>query len=303
MLVEATASSARRAEADGAPTVTFDFRGASIAIPCGLEGWPLDAIRARKPASAVRALLVGQPCPNMRTIADVMELSTRMAEAVGVVPLPEDTTAGAYFGAIPTLLDVVDNYGDDIEADLLRFYGVDYRQPPERGGPTLRQVWVYLRRLPVESALTVARNKGRLAWTRTDIAVARLWEMWTQKPYPGRPYAHEEIEQFLERERADAAEMDRLKERENYYASGQNMRDAGRDPGPRPPRKPPPNTQPAREPELSPVAAALAVARRNAARSPKGENSNGRKPAGTAVAAPRFTTRGGRPPADGGSGW
>lgn len=302
MLVEATASSARRAEADGALTVTLDFRGTAIAIPRALEGWPLGAIRARKPASAVRSLLAGQPRPDMRTIADVMELSTRMAEAVGVVPLPEDTTAGAYFGAIPTLLDVVDHHGDDIEADLMRFYGVDYRQPPERGGPTLRQVWVYLRRLPVESALTVSRNKGRLPWTRTDIAVARLWEMWTQKPYPGRPYAHEEIEAFMEKERVEAAEMDRLKEREDYYRSGQNMRDAGQDPGPRAPKQPP--TTQRGEPELSPVAAALAVARRNAARSPKGDNSNGRTPAGTAVAAPRFTTRrGGPPPADGGSGW
>jgi hypothetical protein len=267
MLVEATA--ARHLEAAGATSATFEFRGTPVTIPLALEAWPLDVIRAGRPATAVRILL-GAQRPPMRTRGDIIELSHRMADACGVTPLPEqDAPADAAFGAVPQLLGIIDSHGDDLEADLLRYFAVDYRLPPP-AGPTLRQVWTYIRRLPRESALLAARNGGEPPWSREAILQARTWEMWTQKRYFGRPLTREEVAE-VEAERAAAeAAMKRLAEREDHYSSGQNMRDYGVDPGPRP--APPPQHQ------GSPTSRALATARKNARRTPRKDAAHGRRP-------------------------
>jgi hypothetical protein len=265
------ATPARTLEAAGAATTDFEFRGAGLTIPLAVEAWPLDAIRAGKAGRAVRILL-GDQRPPMKTRGDVVELSARMADAVGVTPLPESKIPAAVFGAIPTLLTIVDGYGDDLEADLLRYFRVDYRQPVADGGPTLRQIWVYIRRLPADSALMAARNGGVSAWTRAEILTARLWELWAQKRYAGRPPSPEEIEEWRAIQAANEAEMNKLKGREHYYTSGQNMRDAGLDPGPRQEDSP----------QSNPVAAALATAQKNARRSPTGVTGNGQRPAGPA---------------------
>lgn len=278
MPVEATAS-ARALEAAGAAEVAFDFRGTAVTIPRSIEAWPLDAIRANKSGRALKALLNGQR-PPMRTRGDAVELSLRMADACGVTPLPETPAdATGMFGAVPTLLRIVDNHGDDLEADLRRFFHVDYREL-FTGGLTLRQVWVFVRRMPTDSALLTARNGGRPPWTRAEIIAARQWEAWVRKRYDGRPPSPEEIDAWKAQQDTVSATNQRLAERESYYASGQNMRDAGVDttgksfsvPGhERPPQKHQPS-------ESDPVARALAVAKRNAARSrPRGQH--GRAPA------------------------
>lgn len=281
--MEATAT-ARQLEAAGATTVTFEFRGADVTIPLAIEDWPLDAVRANKPATAVRILL-GQQRPPMSTRGDVIELSHRMADACGITPLPElDADPDAAMGAVPTLIDLVDNHGDDLEADLLRYFGADYRQSAAAGGPTLRQVWVYVRRLPRESALLAARNRGEPPWSQEAIVTARLWEMWTQKRYGGRPLSRGEYDEWVAKQAEIAGTNDHLAERENYYSSGQNMRDYGQDPGPRAPTQPP---------QDSPTSRALAVAIKNARRTPRKDTSNGRGPA--AHRGQRYSP--------GGSGW
>lgn len=263
--MEATAA-ARQLEAAGATTVTFEFRGVPVTIPLAIEDWPLDAVRAGKPASVVRALLAGQR-PPMRTRGDIIELSHRMADACGITPLPElEADPDAALGAVPLLIDLIDNHGDDLEADLLRYFGCDYRQPRADGGPSLRQVWVYVRRLPRESALLAARNGGEPPWPLEAIVTARLWEMWTQKRYPGRPVSRGEYDEWVAQQAEIAGTNDHLAGRENYYASGQNMRDAGQDPGPRP-------EQP---PQGNPTNRALAVAMKNARRTPRKDTSDGR---------------------------
>jgi hypothetical protein len=167
------------------------------------------------------------------------------------------------FGAVPVVIDLVDNHGDDLEADLRRHYGVDYRRPVAEGGPTMRQIWVYIRRLTGDSAVLMARNDGETPWTRGDLLTARVWEALVGRRLAGRPISSNEIAEYRERQAANQAEMDHLKDRERYYASGQNMRESGDDPGPR-------QQQPARP---NPVASALAVAEKNARRSPVGDNS------------------------------
>lgn len=257
--------SARALEAAGAAEVTFDFRGTTVTIPLRIEAWPLDEIRAGRHGRALKALL-GRQRPPMRTRADTVELSHRMADACGVTPLPEaPANPGGMFGAVPTLLHAVDNYGDDLEADLRRFYSVDYR---DAAACTLRQVWVMIRRLPVESATMTARNGGKVPWTRGEIIAARSVEMWTRKPYPGRPPSPEELEEFLKKADNTTATMDHLADRESYYASGQNMRDAGVDTTGRRFRTPGHEQPPQRRQPLpsDPVERALAVAQRNARR-------------------------------------
>lgn len=270
--MEATA--ARHLEAAGAETVTFDFRGTTVTIPLAIEAWPLDAIRASKSGRAMKALLRGQALPVMRTRADVIELSHRMADACGVTPLPETPADElGMFGAVPTLLNAIDNHGDDLEADLRRFYGIDYRDP---AAYTLRQVWVMIRRLPIESATMAARCGGDAPWSRGDVLAARNWELWTRKRYPGRPVTRDELKAWQEQNAEQKETMDKLAEREEYYRSGQNMRDAGVEPArPRPPKQPPRSRQPTSSDD--PVDRALAVAMKNARRTPRGRN-NGSAP-------------------------
>jgi len=258
----AAASNAAALEAAGATQVTFDFRGAAVTIPLDIAAWPLDAIRAGKTGRAIMALLGDQRATlPLKTRDDALELSHRMADACGITPLPESPAKGA-FGAVPTLIDIIDSYRDDLEADLRRFYGIDYRDPTVC---TLRQVWVCVRRLPVDAALLAARNGGQPPWTRDQIIAARQIELWTRKHYEGRPWSKEEVDAIMAAKKATDEGLDKLKDREAYYASGQNMRDAGVDTtgmtfGP------PPNSRTQQQKE-DPVGSALAVAMKNASRS------------------------------------
>lgn len=286
--------SARQLEAAGAAEVTFEFRGTPVTIPLAIEAWPLDAIRAGVLGRALKALLGRQRVP-MRTRDDALELSHRMADACGITPVSETPAdLRLMFGAVPILLNIVDNHGDDLEADLRRFYGLDYRDP---GACTLRQVWVMVRRLPPESALVVSKNGGELPWTRGEQIAAKSWEMWTQKRFPGRPPMKAELDEYLAKAAAEQAHMARDREREAYYASGQNMRDAGIDTTgmsfPADERPPQQDTN-----ESDPVSRALAVAKRNARRTPRKGSTDGRRPAPDAT--PGF--RGGRWD-NAGSGW
>lgn len=275
--MEATA--ARHLEAAGATSTSFEFRGTTVTIPLRLEDWPLDAIRAGKSGRAIKALL-GTQRPPMRTRTDAIELTHRMADACGVTPLPETPAdERGMFGAVPTLLDAVDNHGDDLEADLRRFYGIDYR---DASACTLRQVWVMIRRLPAESATMFARHNGESPWTRGEIINARMWEMWTRKPYPGRPPTKAELDEWRAKRAENDDKMDRLAEREAYYKSGQNMRDAGRDPGPRQP------------PQSDPTERALAVAMKNARRSQRGRSNGRTQRPGTQPGQPKPGFKSGR---------
>lgn len=273
---------ARALEAAGIDSVSFDFRDVTVTIPRALEAWPLDAVRANKTGRAVRELLGDQfGSVPLKSRGDVLELSHRMADACGITPLPEEKAApGAAFGAIPTLLDIVDNRADDLEAALLRFYRVDYRAAPPQG-PTLRQVWVYVRRLPAF---------GEPFWTRGEVIAAQQWEMWSQQPYAGRPITRSEWNKWQAAQQANDATMDHLAARQAYYASGQNMRDAGVEPGP---RNNTPQPSPQRQ-HSTPAGHALAVARKNAARTPGKATTDGRAH-GKPAAATRYN------PGD--SGW
>lgn len=85
-----------------------------------------------------------------------------------------------------------------MEADLQRFYAVDYRDR-WRGDLTLRRLWVLIRHLPPESAVAALRRDGKPHWgpeahllDGVRMAVESLRNTMagknrTVKPHPMRP--------------------------------------------------------------------------------------------------------------------
>lgn len=217
-----TRCDAARLEALGEPEVSFVWRGHQLTIARALEDWPLDLIRAGRTVDAAMDLLAGQTAP-VPLYGDLVSLSDAMADAVGVSRLPEtkplpERLCGAYvFGAVPQLLDYLDNNEDDVASDLRRFWHVDYADR-WRGDLTLRQIWTYIRRSQPTSALAVARNGGHELWTKQSIITAQVWEQIARQPYVGRPLTREEVAAREAKKRANDQEMADLKAKQDYYS-------------------------------------------------------------------------------------
>jgi hypothetical protein len=121
------------------------------------------------------------------------------------------------FGAVPLLLQLLDEYPDDIACDLRTFRGVDYSDR-YRGALSLRQIWVYIRRLPPDSALAIARNGGNELWTKHTVLLAQLWERLAGQVYVGRPMTREEIVAATAKRAAAEADLGRLAAKQDYYS-------------------------------------------------------------------------------------
>jgi hypothetical protein len=74
------------------------------------------------------------------------------------------------------LYRLLGEHGDEIEADLLRFYRVDLLDF-YRGTLSARRLGVLVRQLPVQSALVRSLNDGRPPWSVTDHLIADLWAL------------------------------------------------------------------------------------------------------------------------------
>lgn len=213
-------------EAIGESAVVFEFRGHTITIPRALENWPLDAIRGAAaeavPGRALRfaldILLAGQTAGPLTCVDDYVELSHRMADAVGVSPLPETPVQPAdVFGGVPTLLDLLDNNEDDVASDLRRFWGVVYADR-WRGSLTLREIWTFIRRLPVDGVTARARNGGKEVWQLGHYIAAAVWEQRSGRMYPGRPHTAAEIAAWKEAMRIAAEKAANLRASAARYA-------------------------------------------------------------------------------------
>lgn len=215
-------SDAARLEALGEPTVRFRWRRHTLTIPRAIEEWPLDLIRRGMFVDAAAQLLNGQTAP-VPLYGDLISLSDAMAEACGVSRLPEtkplpDKWFGIHaFGAVPILLDLLDSHEDDIASDLRTFRHVDYLDR-WRGDLTLRQIWVYIRRLPPTSALAIARNGGNELWTKQAILTAQVWERLAGRAYVGRPMTIEEINEATAAKQANDEQMSNLADKQDYYS-------------------------------------------------------------------------------------
>lgn len=71
-----------------------------------------------------------------------------------------------------------------MEADLQRFYGLDYRDRwrDGTGRLTLRRLAVLIEHLPADSAL--AAEAKVQDWSLTNVLIAQLWQLWAGKPHP-----------------------------------------------------------------------------------------------------------------------
>lgn len=99
-----------------------------------------------------------------------------------------------------------------MEADLQRFYGVDYRdrwRPDEHGRPrlTLRRLHVLVAHLPPDSATAAVVGDGEPGWSRSDVLLTDLWSAWTGKEHPriararrshGRPVSADRMRRLRE---------------------------------------------------------------------------------------------------------
>ena len=95
-----------------------------------------------------------------------------------------------------------------MEADLQRYYGIDYRDrwrfdADSRRVLTLRRVGVLVRNLPRGSAVVQAETEGR-SWSLTDTLLADLFHATTGQPHPLRPQPPEPPERA--KARSDAQE-------------------------------------------------------------------------------------------------
>ncbi len=73
----------------------------------------------------------------------------------------------------------LEEYGDEIEADLLRYYGIDLLDF-YRGTLSGRRLRILLRHMPYDSALVRKMNGGRPGWGLTDHLLADLWRVIIQ---------------------------------------------------------------------------------------------------------------------------
>lgn len=69
---------------------------------------------------------------------------------------------------------MLDEYGDEIEADLLREYNVDVLDF-YRGKLSPRRLGVLVRELSADSSLSRAQNDGQPPWSMRDHLLADLW--------------------------------------------------------------------------------------------------------------------------------
>ncbi len=114
-----------------------------------------------------------------------------------------------------------------MEADLSRYYGIDYRDRwrlDEHGHPrlTLRMILVRLRHLPGDSATAIA-TKGEPEWTRLEVLITDLWSAWAGKEHPAIAKARRSSRRFqpAERLRAFGDARRRRRERKRKIAAGE----------------------------------------------------------------------------------
>jgi len=71
---------------------------------------------------------------------------------------------------------LLNEHGDEIEADLARFYRIDLCDF-YRGRLSSRRLSVLIRHLPHDSALVTAINDGQPVWSSVEHLLADLWAL------------------------------------------------------------------------------------------------------------------------------
>ena len=208
-------SSGVEAEALGRDTVTATYRG-RWRIPADLDRWPLDVV-ARclgmnadrrivvdhlAVAEALVGLLDDQFDKFVATAAplrrDLIPASQEFAAAAGIPAGRDGDGHGGHrdkcFGGLPRLLAVLKAWPEEVESDLHRFWGIDYRDRwrfDDTGARrlTLRQISVRLNHLPADSALAVAMGRRSPA----ELLLMDIYEPLAGRAHPARPLTPEQL--------------------------------------------------------------------------------------------------------------
>lgn len=78
------------------------------------------------------------------------------------------------------------DHGDEIEADLQRYYGLDLLDL-YRGRLSLRKVGVLIAHLPLGSATVAALSGAAEGWVMGDYLLADVFNATAGQPHPARP--------------------------------------------------------------------------------------------------------------------
>lgn len=119
-----------------------------------------------------------------------------------------------------------------VEADIQRFYGVDYRDRWRFDGNgrrrlTLRRLWVLVTYLPPESAIVAAARDGAPHWSVEAHLLDDLRIVLTgskekpASPHPMRPKPRSDRANPARRAKQLAAARDRLRERRRRIEAGE----------------------------------------------------------------------------------
>lgn len=233
------ATSPVEAEARGDKFIEATFGGNTFRVPLDVDCWPLDIVRQCRGVSvstgspvvngaqlvSVLGALLGPQWVELAAVArkkrQLVAASQVFAEAVGI---PATGKSDVVFGGIPRLLALIDTYPREVESDLGRFWHLDYvdRWRFTRGGRrrlTLRQIAARLERVPVDSALAIAMNGGKLLYSNTDLLLMDLFELSSRTRHPSRPMSAAEIaerdKQKVQDEKNRAAHKERMEKRKS----------------------------------------------------------------------------------------
>ena len=187
------------AEATGKQSVAVDVGGRTFTVPADVDTWPLELIRSGG-ASLYHAvqLLLGEQWPQFNATSskrrDLREFTNAAATAVGFPPRTADEKV---FGALPWMLSLIDQHEAQVESDLSRFWGLDYRDrwrfdTAGHRRLTLRMIYVRISNLPPTAAVAVALNGGKTIPTRVELLVMDVFEAMTGRAHPARPMSAEE---------------------------------------------------------------------------------------------------------------
>ena len=230
------------AEATGQEFIEAAFGGSVFRLPLDVDSWPLALIRNSRgvkdgkivpnPRTVLAALqvLLGEQWPALLEVAPrrrhLTEASNVFAKAVGI---EGDGASDVAFGGIPRLLMIIDTWPGKVESDLNRFWHLEYldrwRFDEERRRLTLRTIHARMSNLPVDSAVAIAMNDGKLHKTGSELLLMDLFEAQTGRRHPSRPMTPEQI---AARD-AEKAEVDKARAEYRQRQEKQGARQSGFD--------------------------------------------------------------------------